>query len=118
MRETMIIIKATTEKEIPLILDYVHDRDYDIDQVVLSEESGELTIPVSLGNIEEKGILKIKGASSFTISDQAEIEIGDINTIRYKEGNVVVKGCLPVDIYINVSRLEIELSLPPNAPLA
>jgi hypothetical protein len=83
MREAMKIIKATTEKEIPLILDYVHDREYDIDQIVLSEESGELIIPISLGKIEEKGILKIKNVSNFTISDQAEIEIGDINTIRY-----------------------------------
>jgi hypothetical protein len=114
----MKFLRAQNESELGSILDYVHDRKYDIDRILLDETRQELRIPVYLGSRQCEATLLIRGASKFELTDEARIGEGDINTIRRKGSRVEIDGGFPVKISIEVDRLDIELSFPDNAPPA
>ena len=110
--KVMKILRVTTVKEIFTLLDYVHDCEYDLDRVVLDRKLRELLIPISLGKMAKEGMLRIKGVFDAIILDEAEIGIGDINTINYEGDDLIIRGGFPVNIHVKVSQLEIELLLP------
>jgi hypothetical protein len=111
-------LNASRPDEFGAILDYVHDRSYDLHRLVLDRTRNELSIPIQLGQAGFEGLLIVKNARTLSVRDGANIEEGDINTIQYVPPFVIIKGALPVDLTIEVSGLSIELRLPDGAPLA
>lgn len=114
----MKLLRAVNERELGVILDLVHDRKYDIDRVSLDQIKRELRIPIYMGSRECEGTLLVRGASRFELQDEAQIGQGDINTIRRKGRRLEIRGALPVNISIEVDRLDIELATPDDAPSA
>jgi hypothetical protein len=114
----MKLLRATSAKDLALILDSVHDRTYDISRIDFDQAGGVLRIPIALGSHECEGTLLVKSASSFEVKDGARIGEGDINTIRYSGNRIEIKGALPVDITVTAEKLDIELFLPDDAPEA
>lgn len=114
----MKILHALSERELGPILDFVHDRRYDIDRVSLDVARRELRIPVYLGSRQCEGTLLIRGATRFELKDEAQIGEGDINTIRYKGRHLEITGAFPVSIRVEVESLDVELAVPDNAPPA
>lgn len=114
----MKIVRASSPEDFGAILDYVHDRSYELNLLRLDQDRQELSIPIQLGPEESEGLLIIRSVSDFSVRDDAQIEEGDINTIEYEPPFVIIKGAIPVDLMIRVSTLDIELVLPDDAPLA
>jgi len=111
-------LHASSDSDLAPILDYVHDRTYDIERVVLDAERRELRIPVYLGSRQCEGTLLIKSALRFELKDDAEIGEGDINTISHSGGRVEINGAIPVKLSIEVERFDLEFIVPDNAPPA
>jgi hypothetical protein len=115
-------LSASRPEDFAAMLDYVHDRSYDLHRLELDQERNELRIPIQFdqkkGEKRLEGLLIVKNADAFSVHDDAEIEEGDINTIEYASPFVIIKGAIPVDLRIEVSTLNIELLLPDDAPLA
>lgn len=127
----MTTIKASRPEELGLILDYVHDRSYDLSGVDLNARERSLTISIKLrssrkkkrlswfpfGSSEETttGKMVIRKALSYRIFDNAKIDEGDINTIEFRGDKVFINGNIPVQLTVDVEGLEIELALPVDA---
>jgi hypothetical protein len=130
----MKTLKAARQEELSAILDYVHDRNYDLSKIEHNARDRSLTIPIALRSIKKgerkswfsfraretitQGKLIIKRALGFKVTDNAKIGEGDINTIGYQGNKVVIKGSFPVDVTIDVEGFEVELVLPDDAKLA
>lgn len=115
MKKTIIALQP---HELGQIIDYVHDRSYDLDCVEFDRQNQKLRIPIRLNKKGLEGILFVLKVTDYKISDEAEIGEGDINTIEYKDGQVLIRGAIPVNINIEVDDLRLELMLPDDAPLA
>lgn len=117
-------------EELGLILDYVHDRAYDLARIDLNARDRSLSIPIKLRSSSKKslswfslrtreetttGTMVIRKALSFRIYDNAKIGVGDINTIEFRGNQVFIDGNVPVQLTVDVEGLEIELSLPVDA---
>lgn len=111
-------IIATNPTELVGIIDYVHDRTYELDRVHFDEPRKVLTLPIKLNRKRLEGLLYIKKVQAYQVIDRAMIGEGDINTITYDGGFVLIKGSLPVELRISVTELEIELLIPFDAPVA
>ena len=114
----MKTLRASSPEDFGAILDYVHDRSFELHRLQLDLDRQELRIPIQLDRIGLEGLLVIGNAHAFSVRDDAQIGEGDINTIEYEHSLVTIKGAIPVDLKIEVSSLNIELELPDNAPLA
>jgi hypothetical protein len=130
----MTTIRALRTEELGSILDYVHDRAFDLSRIELNARDRSLTIPIklrsnrskkrlswfSLGGREETttGTMVIRKALGYRILDDAGIGEGDINTIELRGNKIFVTGSIPVQLVVDVEGLEIELSLPIDAKLA
>ncbi|MEZ5616463.1 MAG: hypothetical protein R3E35_14760 [Rhodocyclaceae bacterium] len=114
----MKIVRASSPEDFGAILDYIHDRSYELNRLQFDRDRQELRIPIQLGRKGLEGLLVIRNANAFSVRDDAQIDEGDINTIEYEHALVVIKGAIPVDLTVAVSVLDIELVLPDNAPLA
>lgn len=87
----MKVLRARSEKDLSPILDYVHDRSYEIERLIFDSQSKELRIPVYFGSKECEGVLVVKSALRFEIRDEAKIGEGDINTISHRSGRVEIR---------------------------
>lgn len=114
----MKTLRASSPEDFGAILDYVHDRSYELNRLQFDQDRQELRIPIRLGRKGLEGLLIIRNANAFSVRDDAQIEEGDINTIEYEHAFVIIKGAIPVDLTVEVSTLNIELVLPNDAPLA
>ena len=125
-------LKAKQPEEIKALLDYVHDRSYRLTDVSLNADRAQLTVPISVRTRENRvvlgiqiprtgkarALLKINHAHRYVVEDGAEIGEGDICSIKFEDGKVILVGSLPVNMYIDVDALDIELELPPNVHFA
>jgi hypothetical protein len=114
----MKILRATRPEDFGAILEYIHDRTYGLDQLSYAADQAQLCIPIALNRNGLNANLIVRNATSFNVRDEALIEEGDINVIEYKNGTVIIRGAIPVDVTIKVSDLDIELHVPSGAPLA
>ena len=114
----MKLLRALNNRDLGPILDFVHDRRYDIDRVSFDRARRELRIPIYLGSKDCEGTLLIRGASHFELRDEAEIGEGDIASIRCNGQRLEINGGFPVTIRVEVDRFDVELSMPDDAPPA
>ncbi|MCI0660596.1 MAG: hypothetical protein L0220_05930 [Acidobacteria bacterium] len=121
-------ITVTDAKKIGTILDFVHDRTFELSKVRLDEKSRALSIPLTVISDETKDMKKvlfvktwknpvveatllIKNAINFSVKDEAQIDQGIINTIAQEGNDVLIKCSVPVEIRVEVTKLELELVL-------
>ena len=121
MQINTIIVRS--QKDMRKILDYVHDRPFDLSLVSIDETHHFVLIPVRLrakpnGKGEVNSELKIYGAKGFNIEDHAKIEEGDICKIELTPDDVRIIGSLPVNIFITATNPWVELLVPENAFVA
>ena len=90
------------------VLDLVHDRWFDLAQVKLDQQKGEVTF--SLGE-KRKGpfadrILKITGVSNITIRDDAKIGIYDFCDLipDYSSSSIRITSGFPLEITLEVKQ--------------
>jgi hypothetical protein len=130
----MRTLRASHQGELSGILDYVHDRNYELSKVEHNARDKTLTIPVMLRSTKKserkswflfgrretatQGMLVVKKALGFKVVDNARIGQGDINTIELDGNKVIVKGGIPVNLLVDVEGFDIELVLPDDAKLA
>jgi hypothetical protein len=113
-------------KEIGSILDYVHDRSFEIEEISFDKAKQILSIPLTVISEESeivrkilflkitahpvlKAELLIYSTVDYTLTDDAQIGRGNINIIESKEGTVVVRCGIPVTIRVQVSEFHVEL---------
>lgn len=124
-------LHISNSQELEDLLNFVHDRNFDLEEIHFDELHNILKIPLTVfsdsqnkGHKEKrwwgKSTLKFplfqaellfKNVRSFEILDEAKTGEGNINTISFEGGKIKIKGGLPVEININVTQLEIELNV-------
>jgi hypothetical protein len=121
-------IVARSAQEIGEILDYVHDRTFELSKMQLDKRAGTLSIPLTVISDEMRDLKKVlfvktwknpvveatllvKNATDFSLKDEAQIDQGIINTITHDGDQVLIKCSVPVEIRVAVTRLELELAL-------
>lgn len=131
LEESLRVYRAVDRHGIGKILNYVHDRPYELSSLHIDDQ-GVFGLVVSVRTVRQKrflgfshrkfgcapALLRILGASSFEVFDRANIGEGDICDIEVSEGEIRLLGSLPVDVRVKVSNPEIELILPKDAFLA
>ena len=108
------------------ILDYVHDRYFDLDKIEFDEKKRTLMIPLSViladktkkkrkflilstwRNSVVKAKLIFKNVIDYTIEDKAQIGEADINTIYWEGKQLIIKCGIPVVVRLNVTACSIE----------
>ena len=124
-------IKITSINDIAKILDYVHDRIFQLSDIAFNKEQGTLSIPITIvtdASTDEKRYLFVKTwknsvvesklvirhITDYTLKDDAQIGEANINTITGENGSVVIVCSVPVEIRVAVTDLEIELQISNN----
>jgi hypothetical protein len=112
--------------KITTIVDYIHDRGFDIDKISFDKKTNRLEFLTTVVDPEEytekrflflrKKTCKVFEAKliffnvvSYEIVDDAQVGKGDFNEILLEGDSVVVTCGLPVYIRIKISKLYIEL---------
>jgi hypothetical protein len=118
--------KATDNDQLKEILDMVHDRPFEIDNVYFDENNRCLKIPLTI--IEKEGEIErnlfflkvwrhnivaaeliIHNVISHEITDKALVGIGEIDTIEQNNNSVEIQCNVPVTIKIRVEKSMITL---------
>lgn len=124
----MRMLKASDMYDVGQILNYVHDRHFQLSDIHFDRTNGLLSIPITVetGTIQDvrkylffsmwkstvvKAELVIRNVVDFTLKDDAQVGRGVINTIEIEDGSVVITCALPVELKVSVSRADIELVL-------
>jgi len=121
-------IKITRASDIGQILDYVHDRIFQLSDINFDKERATLSIPLTVvtdvltdrkdyffvktwkNPVVQSGLI-ISNVKDYMLKDEAEIGEANINTIVEEDGCVVIKCSVPVEIRAAVSELDIELQM-------
>ena len=121
-------IKISAVREIGRILDYVHDRSFELSDVKYDNSTGILSIPLTAiielvidhkvfflfhtwNNPIVKADLVVRNVTAYEIIDNAEIGVGNINTITLEDHVVRINSSVPVQIEAEISEFCIELKL-------
>ena len=121
-------IKISAVREIGRILDYVHDRSFELSDVKYDSSTGILSIPLTViielvidhkvfflfhtwNNPIVKADLVVRNVTAYEIIDNAEIGVGIINTITLKDHVIRINSSVPVRIEAEISEFCIELKL-------
>ena len=124
----MKLIQASDIRQIDGILDFVHDRTFQLDKLSFERDAGILTIPLTViadQKIKErrtlfvkswrcpvvKAVLRVKRALAMEVIDEARIGEGAINTISMEKDRLAIKCSVPLEIWVSVSALDVELEL-------
>lgn len=119
-------IVVTNIQEVGKILDYVHDRRFQLSHIKVDKEKATLTIPLTVVSdipIDRKNFLFlktwknpvveseliIKNIINYAIKDEAQVGEADINIITKENNSILIKCGLPVEIKVKVTSVEIEL---------
>ncbi len=119
-------IRIKDMQDIGIILDYVHDQYFDMDEIKHDKFSGTISIPIPTCSRESKvvkrilfiniweypnyqSVLVFHNVSDLEISDRAEIGTADINIIVQENDWLIIKCGIPVDIRMRVESISIEL---------
>lgn len=115
--------------EIGKILDCIHDKWFNIEDIIFNPQLSSLEIKFDRENIEAKKIVKqllffrkwrlpvikskliINNVLNYKIEDKAYIGGSDFNEIKYKEneGKIIITCGVPFEIQIDVKEFRIEL---------
>ncbi len=120
-------ISITDIERIGEILDYVHDRYFDLDTIQFNQDKQTFLIPLSVelgekrirqeikffifqmwGSPVVKTELVFKNVTAFTMKDEAEIGEADINIIYQKDNQLIIECGIPVTIKLDVTACEID----------
>ena len=120
-------ITIRSVEELVRLVDILHDRDYDLENLTYNAATGHVTISTSVVDEEpcddkssffwkrkysvRKAVLDISNVLEFVVADRAEIGIGDFNTISVEGDAIVIKGSLPVTLTAKVSSLLVTLEI-------
>jgi hypothetical protein len=121
-------IRAKAADQIGTIVDFVHDRPFQLSKVRFDEPSKTLSIPLTVISdevIEAKKILifkiwkrpvveatlMIKNVTSYSVTDEAKIDEGLINTIDLGGREIMIKCSVPVEIRVSVGQPDVTLLL-------
>jgi len=113
-------------KDIGAVLDYVHDRHFNIEEVSFDKTQQLLRIPLTVISSESetahrvlflkvrvhpvlRAHLVIHKVTEYDLIDDAGVGRGDINTITVEDGTVSIKCGLPIVIKAKVLEFHIEL---------
>ncbi len=124
--KTMKNIRIKDMDEIGIILEYVHDQYFDIDEIRHDKLSGTISIPIPTYSRKSKvvkrilfiniwdypnfqSVLVFHNVSDLEISDRAEIGEADINIIYQEKDWLTIKCGISVDIKMRVESINIEL---------
>lgn len=125
-------IRIFKEADTDNIVDYIHDQRFSISDIKYDADNRTLSIPlpsrlwdIDLPGVSKYNIFKNKhptvmallifhNVNSYSIVDEAQVDAGYINTFYYKDNEIIVDCCLPVEIFINISELDIELIFTDN----
>lgn len=121
-------ITVSSNQDVGRILDYVHDRHFQLSDIHFDRANALLSIPLTVetGTIQDvrrylffsrwkctvvKAGLVIRNVTDFALKDDAQVGEGVINTIGIDAGSVVITCALPVEVRASVSRADVELML-------
>lgn len=125
----MRTIRAKSPGEFPRLLDYIHDRKFQLDDLRYEEETQRLCIPLTvicqetLGPSERSWLLLrrrypvsraeliVEHVEEHVVVDQAQIGAADVNEISSSEDEVVITCGVPVTIRARVSALDVRLEI-------
>ena len=127
----MIKIEVFDIRDVGKILDYVHDRVFQLEDISFDKENAILTIPITVisdsimdqksylfcstwKNPIVKSQLAIKNVTNFAVKDEAQIGGAGINTITTEDGAVVIKCSAPIELRAAVLSVGLELTLSEN----
>lgn len=128
----MKIIKVSDIEDIVEIVDYVHDRWFDLPDILFDKNNGILSIPLTVRDMKVLDLrrrflfiytwysqiveakLIIRNVVNYELKDEAQIGQAEINVIT-KEGQNIVIDCSPFAmIEAKVSDVDVELILSDN----
>ncbi|AGA90528.1 hypothetical protein Thimo_1754 [Thioflavicoccus mobilis 8321] len=121
-------IRVTDIHEVGNILDYVHDRIFQLSEISFDRKNQTLNIPLTAVSDEMidrtthllfstwsnpivKCVLTINNVSEVGIMDDAQIGEAPINEITIEDGVVVIECSVPVTLRAKVANLDLQLTL-------
>lgn len=124
----MDLIQVSNESELNKILDFVHDRIFDLSDIIFDEVEGVVTIPLTIirdEKVEQKKtfIMKrwkypvvasnliVKNVISIDVDDKDQIGQGCINNFTCTDSEIIINNSVPVIIRMNVSSFEMILEI-------
>lgn len=129
------LIEVRNPKDMDRLLDHVRGRVYEISKVVHRADDHCLVFPVTVidhgSRVKKRGLfldkwvppvheasLTVANVIDYAVADRADIDGGDIKTIDYEDGAVVIRGSFRVTWTITVSALHLRLDIArkPGAP--
>ena len=99
------------------LLNLVHDRWFNVEQVVFDKEQKTVALHLERKKAELVGSSKdgigllIKNVESLTINDTEKVRDYDVNKIKFDaaSGRLIITGGIPITIEVKVTALNIEL---------
>lgn len=124
----MDLIRASNESELNKILDFVHDRIFDLSDIIFDEVEGVVTIPLTIildEKVEQKKTLIVKrwkcpvvaanlivkNVISIDVDDKDQIGQGCINNFTCTDSEIIINNSVPVIIRMNVSSFEMIMEI-------
>lgn len=124
----MDLIRVSNESELNKILDFVHDRIFDLSDIIFDEVEGVVTIPLTIildEKVEQKKTfivkrwkypvvasnLIVKNVISIDVDDKDQIGQGCINNFTCTDSEIIINNSVPVIIRMNVSSFEMILEI-------
>jgi len=124
----MELIRVSNKTELNKILDFVHDRFFDLSNITFDKTEGVVTIPLTVildEKVEQKKTfmmkrwkypvvasnLIIKNVISIDVDDKDQIDQGCINDFTCTDSEIVINNSVPVIIRMCVSSFEMILEI-------
>ena len=124
----MMNIKVSDIRDVGEILDYVHDRVFQLSDIHFDRENALLSIPLTVvtdaltdqrtylffstwKNPVVESELVIRSVTDCAVKDEAQTGEANINTIAAEDDSLVIKCSVPVEIKATVSTVDLELVL-------
>ena len=119
-------IKVSDIRDVGEILDYVHDRIFQLSDIDFDKENALLSIPLTVvtdaltdqrtylffstwKNPVVESELVIRSVTDCAVKDEAQTEEASINTIAADDDCLVIKCSVPVEMKATVSTVDLEL---------
>ena len=98
------------------LLDHVHDRWFDLEQLHLDRESGLLTVPLADSKYGPfDGSITIRPVIAYKIEDHAHIGVYDINEIAIAPPEIILTSGFPLRVKVSIGDAWEIGCLPPSA---
>jgi len=112
----------TSATQLGDLLDLVHDRWFNVEQVVSDKEQKTVALHLErkkaklAGGPKDEITLLIKNVEALTINDTEKVRDYDVNEVKFDDasGRVIITGGIPITIEVKVTSLNIELTKAAN----